>query len=142
MNAIDSNTLAIIESLVIRTLPNLSSKKSSVYDQNNQPPFFTKQAMQWIADSPINHLLVDFPSIDKMYDEGQLINHRAFWKVKKGEQKYNQESKTERTITEMIYVKDHIDDGMYCLNLQIPAFDLDAAPSRPVIYPLNPINNS
>ena len=40
------------------------------------------------------------------------------------------------TITEMVYVEDSVADGLYCLNLQVPAFELDAAPSRPILYPL------
>jgi hypothetical protein len=36
----------------------------------------------------------------------------------------------------MIFVEDDIDDGSYLLSIQIPAFMSDAAPSRPVIYPM------
>ena len=39
----------------------------------------------------------------------------------------------------MIYVPDCISDGSYLLNLQIPAFLSDAAPSRPILYALNEI---
>ena len=39
----------------------------------------------------------------------------------------------------MIYVDDKIKDGHYLLNLQIPSFVSDAAPSRPIIYKLNDI---
>jgi hypothetical protein len=34
----------------------------------------------------------------------------------------------------MIYVPDEIPDGSYFLNLQIPNFVADAAPSRPILY--------
>jgi len=139
-SALDLRLLVQVDALVIRTLPNSKIKMSCVYDDNNQPPFFTKQAMKWLAKSPITHLLVDFPSVDRQNDDGHLINHHYFWKVKIGEHKFNTESKTERTITEMIYVKDHIEDGLYCLNLQIPAFESDAAPSRPIVYPLTKIH--
>lgn len=139
--AIDLDTLLQVEALVIRTLPNSSEKRSQVYNSENQPIFFTKQAMSWLAKSRLKHLLVDFPSVDRMYDEGKLSNHRLFWNVKKGVQKFNEKSKTERTITEMVFVKDHIEDGLYVLNLQVPAFDLDAAPSRPLLYPLEPLSS-
>jgi kynurenine formamidase len=138
-SALDLKLLLQVDALVIRTLPNFKNKMSCVYDDKNQPPFFTKQAMKWLTKSPITHLLVDFPSVDRQNDDGYLINHHYFWKVKIGEHKFNAESKTERTITEMIYVKDHIEDGLYCLNLQIPAFESDAAPSRPILYPLTKI---
>ena len=79
------------------------------------------------------------PSIDKMYDDGQLSNHHIFWQVVPNSRLLNDESRLDRTITEMIYVDKTIVDGLYCLNLQIPAFELDAAPSRPILYPLTKI---
>ena len=39
----------------------------------------------------------------------------------------------------MIFVDNNISDGSYLLNLQIPAFVADAAPSRPIIFKLNDI---
>jgi hypothetical protein len=85
--------------------------------------------MAAIAARGVRHLLVDFPSIDRMHDGGRLANHRTFWNMAGA-------ADTGRTVTEMIYVDDDIPDGRYLLNLQIPAFAADAAPSRPVIYPL------
>ena len=72
---INQNQLNHIQSLVIRTLPNNDNKKSYTYNSDKQYPFFTNQAMSWLAESGIKHLLVDMPSVDKMYDEGQLSNH-------------------------------------------------------------------
>lgn len=138
--ALDLQLLVQVDALIIRTLPNGKEKLTNVYNDANQPPFFTKQAMKWLAKSPITHLLVDFPSVDRLNDDGHLINHHYFWKVKVGEHKFNTESLVERTITEMVYVKDHIEDGLYCLNLQIPAFESDAAPSRPILFPLTKIH--
>jgi hypothetical protein len=37
----------------------------------------------------------------------------------------------------MIFVPNEIKDGLYLLNLQIPSMNLDAAPSKPVLYQLN-----
>jgi arylformamidase len=128
-----------IESLVIRTLPNNDNKLSAIYGEDNQPPFFTHQAISWLSQSGIKHLLVDMPSIDKMYDDGQLSNHHIYWRVVPNSRLLNDESRTDRTITEMIYVDNTQTDGLYCLNLQIPAFELDAAPSRPILYPLTKI---
>ncbi len=42
-----------------------------------------------------------------------------------------------KTITEMIFAPSSLEDGSYLLNLQIPAFVPDAAPSRPIIYKIN-----
>jgi len=41
-----------------------------------------------------------------------------------------------KTITEMIFVPNKIKDGNYLLQLQVINFSGDAAPSRPIIYPL------
>jgi len=133
---LNQNELDQIQSLVIRTLPNDDNKKSITYNSDTQYPFFTNQAMSWLAQSGIQHLLVDMPSVDKMYDDGQLSNHHIYWNVDPNSRLLNDNSKTDRTITEMAYIKDSIKDGLYCLNLQLPAFNLDAAPSRPVLFPV------
>ncbi len=128
--------LSNIEALVIRTLPNNDNKLNCTYNNKNQPPFFTHEAISCLAASRIKHLLVDMPSIDKMHDDGQLSNHHIYWQVEPNSRLLNDQSRIDRTITEMIHVNDTIKDGLYCLNLQIPAFELDAAPSRPILYPL------
>ncbi|MRX27673.1 cyclase family protein [Kangiella sp. HZ709] len=135
---IDLNT---VEALVIRTLPNHAHKVSVIYSEQAQPPFFTQNAMQWLGNSSIKHLLVDFPSLDKMYDEGHLTNHHLFWNIKADSHQLNDDAYLDRTVTEMIYVPDHLSDGLYALNLQFPAFELDAAPSRPLLYPLISLDN-
>ena len=135
-STLNDNLINNIEALVIRTLPNNQNKISCTYNENNQPPFFSHQAISWLAQSGIKHLLVDMPSIDKMYDDGQLSNHHIYWNVAPNSRLLNDDSIIDRTITEMIYVDDTVPDGLYCLNLQVPAFELDAAPSRPILYPL------
>ncbi len=139
---IDTQTLQKVEALLVRTLPNDDSKCSRIYNNSCQPPFFTHQAMQYVANSAIKHLLVDVPSIDKMYDDGLLSNHRIFWNIPAHSRKLDKKSKKTRTITEMIYLPDEVADGLYCLDLQLPAFATDAAPSRPVLYPLVAGENS
>jgi len=76
-----------------------------------------------------------------MYDSGLLSNHHQWWNIPQRQtaesiSKPNAESKINRTVTELIYVDDAIDDGYYVLNLQIPAIQGDAVPSRPLLYPL------
>lgn len=132
--------LDLLGAVVIRTLPNASSKRQQVYDTEHQPPFFTSEAIEWLSLSNIHHLLVDFPSIDKMYDQGLLSNHHTFWNVPQGSHQLTETTLVHRTVTEMVYVDDDITDGLYWLSLQLPHLELDAAPSRPVIYPLTDIN--
>jgi len=126
-----------LTALVIRTLPNDSAKTSMVYRADSPPPFFAADAMAYLSDCGVRHLLVDIPSVDRMHDGGRLANHRIFWNVPPGAREAVAESRLDRTITEMIFVDDAIADGLYLLNLQAPAFATHAAPSRPVLYPLS-----
>jgi len=119
--------------LIIRTLPNGIEKLSAVYDERNIPPYFTNEAMEYIAELGVRHLLVDLPSIDRIADGGKLTNHRAFWRVAAGSNAVDDDTRVNATITELIYVSDDLADGRYLLNLQIAPFESDAAPSRPMI---------
>ncbi|MBV9217153.1 MAG: cyclase family protein [Acidobacteria bacterium] len=119
--------------LIVRTLPNDESKLSTSYDKNNIPAYFTTEGMEFIVKFGFKHLLVDMPSIDRLYDEGKLKNHRIFWNVEPGSPETNANTRINSTITELIYVPNEIEDGEYLLNLQIAPFELDAAPSRPIL---------
>ncbi len=121
--------------LIVRTAPNDAGKLTRTY-LDVIPPFFSIEAMKFIAEKQIEHLLVDTPSIDRIFDEGKLANHRAFWNVESGSSELNAASFPHRTITEMIFAPDEIADGAYLLNLQIAPFAADAAPSRPILFKL------
>jgi kynurenine formamidase len=125
-------------SLIVRTTSDFR-KKSVAYGEQNYPAFFTVQAMQWIVSREFRHLLVDLPSVDRMYDEGRLTNHHLYWQVPEGTHQLQADSRQDKTITEMILVPDEVSDGVYLLNLQLPALGSDAVPSRPVIYPVRRI---
>lgn len=127
------------QSLVIRTLPNDESKLSKTYF-GEIPPFFSTEAMRFIRELNIKHLLVDMPSIDRLFDEGKLSNHRIFWNVGQGSKEISEKTLIDHTITELIYVSDEIKDGAYLLNLQIAPFVSDAAPSRPVLFKIKEKN--
>lgn len=122
-------------SLIIRTLPNDEDKLSKTY-LKEIPPYFSNEAMDFINEIGVEHLLVDMPSIDRIFDEGKLSNHRHFWNVEQGSFEITEESFINRTITELIYVPNEIKDGGYLLNLQIAPFQTDASPSRPILYKL------
>jgi hypothetical protein len=118
--------------LAIRTLPNDGAKRSGAYSGAN-PPYLTIDAMRLVRELGVEHLLVDLPSVDREDDGGALAAHRIFWGAPlRGEPMAGPFNG--RTITEMIYVGDAIADGPYLLDLQIPHFMLDAAPSRPLLY--------
>lgn len=120
------------ESIIIRTLPNKESKKTTNYSHTN-PPYLSEDAAVFIRESGIQHLLIDLPSVDREEDEGKLLAHKAFWNVK-DVNNLNNDARLNSTITEMIFVADEIQDGNYILNLQIASFENDASPSKPILY--------
>jgi arylformamidase len=115
-----------VESLVIRTLPNNNNKRHKNYSSTN-PPYLDVKCVEVLLKKGIKHLLIDLPSVDREMDNGELAFHHAFWEVPMS-------PNFERTITELIFVDNKIDDGHYILNLQVAPFENDAAPSRPVLY--------
>jgi kynurenine formamidase len=117
-----------VEAIIIRTLPNEQDRLSRNYSNTN-PPYVLEEVALRFRESGINHLLIDLPSVDKEKDNGALLSHKAFWN-------FHGEQRTKATITELIYVKNSIDDGLYMMDLQIAPIQNDAAPSRPILYKL------
>ncbi len=122
--------------LIVRTLPNDEGKLTEKYDAENVPPFFSSEALEFIVESGVKHLLVDLPSIDRIFDGGKLSNHRKFWNIKNGKFETHKQTRINHTITELIYAAKEIKDGNYLLNLQIAAFSADTSPSRPLLFEL------
>jgi len=116
------------QALIIRTLPNDELKLRQNYSGSN-PPYLHHEALGFLAKNGVQHLLLDLPSVDREEDGGQLLAHRAFWQ-------YPHATRTHATITEMIFVPNAVRDGLYLLNLQTTALDLDVSPSKPVVFEL------
>ena len=114
------------DAIVIRTLPNLSDKKSMRYSNTN-PTYLLEEAAIYLREKGIEHLLIDLPSVDKEKDEGKLLAHNAFWNTKG-------KIRMQATITEFIFVPNTVKDGAYFLNLMIAPFENDATPSKPTLY--------
>lgn len=112
--------------IVLRTLPNDEFKKQKQYSNTN-PPYLGQGVMEHLIQRGINHFLIDLPSVDREFDNGVLRAHHAFWEYPDNTQKH-------KTITELIYVPNHVVDGEYLLNLQIAPFENDASPSKPILY--------
>lgn len=125
--------------LVVRTLPNPEAKRTWHYGDTQQAAYFTSRAMQWIVARGIEHLVVDVPSLDRSDDGGRLLCHRLFWGMAARESSDTRIARPHASVTELAYVADDIPDGLYVLNLQIAPFVADAAPSRPVLYPMVPL---
>jgi arylformamidase len=114
------------DAVVIRTLPNLSDKKIMRYSNTN-PPYLLEEAVIYLKEKGIKHLLIDLPSVDKEKDGGKLLSHNAFWNT-------SGKLRMDATITEFIYVPNTVEDGEYLLNLMIAPFENDATPSKPILY--------
>ncbi|MEO7081415.1 MAG: cyclase family protein [Flavobacteriales bacterium] len=114
------------EALVIRTWPNEPDKLTRQWTGTN-PPYIEAEACTWLRSIGVKHLLLDLPSVDRERDNGKLAAHHAFWD-------HPRSTDLSRTITEMIFVPNKVHDGEYLLELQIPHFINDAAPSRPLLY--------
>lgn len=121
--------------LVIRTLPNDSGKRTRDYTDTT-PPYLTREAAQYIVERGIEHLIVDLPSIDRAHDEGRLTAHRLFFGLAPGESALARAGRAQCTVTELAYMADEAADGPYFLQLQVPAINGDAVPSRPLLYRL------
>ncbi len=115
------------EALILRTLPNDGLKKLMQYSGTN-PAYLHHDALGYLADIGVQHFLLDLPSVDREQDEGKLKGHHAFWRYP------GPKVRLQATITELIYADGAILDGAYMLNLQIASFEIDASPSKPVLY--------
>jgi arylformamidase len=124
----DALTQNGVKALIIRTMPNNNDKKRRIYSGTN-PPYLHHDATLYIIEQGIEHLLLDLPSVDREQDDGLLLSHKAFWS-------YPSTIDKKKTITEMIFVNNSVLDGLYLLNIQIASFELDASPSKPVLYKL------
>jgi kynurenine formamidase len=123
-----------VDALVIRTHPNPPEKAHRHFSGNN-PVYLTNDAMKLIRQRDFKHLLVDFPSVDREEDGGELPNHRIYWDVEPGAHEF-ENVPSAHTITEMIYVPAKVADGLWAMTIQIPDFVLDAAPSRVRLFPV------
>ena len=117
------------EALIIRTLP--QTQNASRDWSGSNPTYLQSTACAWLRSIGVKHLLLDLPSVDREEDGGVLAAHHAFWD-------FPNTLDLERTISELLHIPVVIPDSEYLLELQLPHFMNDAAPSRPVIYALLP----
>ena len=115
-----------IDAVIIRTLPNTLEKIKMQWSSTNWP-YMDENVAQYLADIGVKHLLIDLPSVDREFDGGKMLSHRAFWK-------YPEATRFDATISEMIFVNNDIEDGIYFLSLQPSSFVNDASPCKPVLY--------
>jgi len=125
--------------LVIRTLPNDPSKLQRRYTGPCPAPYFVPGAMDWIVERGVTSLVVDLPSLDRAADGGALAAHRVYWGLPFGERDPQLAARGRALVTELAYMPTSVPDGLYLLDLHVPAFGADAAPSRPVLYPVHEV---
>jgi len=117
--------------IIIRT-NNISDIRGKNWSGTN-PCYFEPAAIQLLVDAGYEHILTDLPSIDREEDAGALASHHVWWQ-------YPQNPRNHASITELIVVPEKLQDELYFLNLQFAPIESDAAPSRPIVYPLIPLN--
>lgn len=117
------------KAIIIRTLPNDNLKLKTNYSGAN-PVYMHHEAMQYLVDCGVEHLLIDLPSVDREEDNGKLLSHHAFWQ-------YPYAIRENCTISELIFVPDGIKDDLYLLNIGVASFEIDVSPSKPVLYELS-----
>jgi kynurenine formamidase len=125
--------------LIVRTLPNDPGKRHRLYEGPCPAPYFTADAMHWVVERGVMSLVVDLPSLDRADDGGSLTAHRVYWGLPPAALDAHQARRGRALVTELAYVPDTAPDGLYLLDLQVPAFAADAAPSRPVLYPVREV---
>lgn len=125
--------------LVVRTLPNDPARRHREYAGAAPAPYFLVDAMDWIVERGVGSLVVDLPSLDRADDGGHLAAHRRYWGLPPGATSAAQARRGRALVTELAYVPDTSGDGLYLLDLHVPAWAADAAPSRPVLYALREV---
>ena len=140
-NALEAFDNAQLQCVVIRTLPNNINKCQQRYSEHDQPAFFSRDAIDYLNERGVEHIVVDLPSLDRLFDDGLLTCHHIFWQVSEGAHQANANSLINKTITELAFISNDIADGFYFISLQTPAFINDAAPSRPILYSAQLIEN-
>jgi kynurenine formamidase len=123
--------------VIVRTLPNDAAKRTRNYD-DVVPPYFTRDAVEWLVEKRIEHLVLDVPSLDRTHDEGHMVGHRLFFGLPRGSTARGDAARSRATITELAFVPDEVHDGPCILSLAVPAIGGDAVPSQPIVYPLTP----
>jgi kynurenine formamidase len=125
------------QALVVRTLPCHAARLTQAYRGSAPAPYLSQQAAAWLVARGIEHLVLDLPSADRADDHGRLTAHRLFFGLPAGGRQARDAGRPQASITELAWVAPTIRDGWYMLDLQIPAFLTDAAPSRPLLYPVH-----
>lgn len=122
------------QAIVIRTLRTAAGPPTRTYSGPAPAAYLSRQAAGWLVERGVQHLVLDLPSADRADDGGRLTAHRVFFGLPAGSRSAGAATRPQASITELAWIPPSIADGWYLLDLQIPAFLADAAPSRPLLY--------
>lgn len=125
-NAINQQDLIDVEVVVLRTLPNSDEKTNLNYSGTN-PTYLHPEVMTYLKELGVMHFIIDQPSVDREEDGGLLQAHKVWWD-------YPENTNLERTITELAFIPNSIEDGNYIIDFQLMNIQNDAAPSNPILY--------
>lgn len=116
------------EAVIIRTLSSPNSQSIEKDYSGTNPPYFDAAIAEWLVSRKVLHFLTDLPSVDRESDGGRLKFHKTFFGLEYGKPREG------ATISELLFFPKGVEDGTYLLNLMVPQWHTDAAPSRPIIY--------
>ena len=108
---------------------------------NTPPPYLTRECAQLLVARGILHLVVELPSLDRLEDGGMLTAHRIFFGLppRSAQVRLPVASDAQRpqaTVTELAQIPVTLQSGPGFLQIQAPALQGDAVPSRPLWFPL------
>ncbi len=106
------------------------------------PAYLTRECAHELVSRGIRHLVVDLPSLDRCADNGALTAHRIFFGLpSRGTQSTLPISRDalrgDCTVTELASIPETLAAGPGFLQIQAPAWNGDAIPSRPLWFALS-----
>jgi kynurenine formamidase len=132
--AFRSHARAAPRAMILRTAQAAGRGPHHHYRGAAPAPYLSRQAAMWLVDHGIDHVVLDLPSADRAEDGGRLTAHRIFFGLPAGSRRAREAKRPRASITELAWIEPSVPDGHYLLDLQMPAFRSDAAPSRPLLY--------
>ncbi len=135
--ALERHAGTIPAALIVRTVTGGAGPHVD-YQGPAPAPYLSRQAAAWLVEHGVETLVLDLPSADRADDGGRLTAHRLFFGLPPGSRNAGESRRPRASITELAWIGPEITDGLYLLDLQIPPFLTDAAPSRPLLFPVRP----
>lgn len=120
-----------IDAVILRT--RAPDERPHHHWSGTSPPFMSLDAIERLRSFGVLHLVCDLPSLDPEADGGALAAHRRFFGIDTEESVRQKQA----TVTELAWIPAHLQEGPGLLRLDVIEWPSDAAPSRPIFYPLN-----